>query len=104
MTHEEFVRAYREGRIQVEVDRAAAARLVSGRMLLPFVLLPVLGLGVALALVGYVIAGIAVFLGAIGVRFLVRASSRGFVLSRALRDGRFYDEAVRAGTLRIESS
>ena len=62
MTHEEFVAAYQAGRMRVTVDRAAAARFVAGRAMLPLVMLPILGLGVALALVGYVIAGIAIFL------------------------------------------
>lgn len=95
MTHADFVRAYREGTIQVSVDRAAAARMMSGRLLLPFVLLPLLGLGVALALSGYLFTGIAVFVATLGVRLLVRRNSQGFVLSRSLQDPAFYDEMVR---------
>ena len=95
MSHQEFVHAFRAGHLHVQVDRAAAARLVSGRLLLPFFLLPLLGLGVALALSGYLFTGIAVFLGALGLRFLVRASSRGFVLNRSLQDPAFYEEMVR---------
>lgn len=99
MSHEEFVRAYRDGRLQVRVDRAGAAQLVSARLLLPLVLLPLLGLGVALALVGYVVTGIAVFAAALVLRFLVRASSQGFVLNRSLQDPAFYEEMVRRGIL-----
>jgi len=95
MTHADFVRAYREGAVQVSVDRAAAARLMSARLLLPFVLLPLLGLGVALALTGYLFTGIAVFVAALGVRLLVRKTSQGFVLSRSLQDPAFYEEMVR---------
>ena len=94
MTHAEFVQGYRQGTIQVTVDRSAAARMVSARLLLPLVLLPVMGLGVALALTGYLVTGVALFLGALGVRVLVRASSQGFVLSRALQDAAFYEEMV----------
>jgi hypothetical protein len=101
MTHGEFVAAYRDGTVQIGVDRAAAARLVSARLMLPFVLLPVLGLGVALALVGYLVTGIAVFLGALALRFLVRSSSQGFVLSRALQDPAFYEEMVARQVLRV---
>jgi predicted membrane-bound spermidine synthase len=105
MTHAEFVAAYREGRLTVQVDRAAAARFVSQRMLLPFFLLPVLGLAVALALTGWVVTGIALFLGAIGFRYIVRASGRGFVLSRALRDAQFYEQARAAGLIQsLDSS
>lgn len=104
MTHQEFVAAYQQGRLRVRVDREAAARFVSGRAMLPLVLLPVLGLGVALALVGYAIAGITVFLAALVVRTLVRRSSDGFLLSRALQDSEFYRQVVAAQVLRIEEA
>lgn len=99
MTHGEFVAAFRSGAVTVQVNRKAAARMMSGRLLLPFVLLPLLGLGVALALVGQLFGGIAVFAAALGLRLLVHASSRGFVLSRSLQDAAFYEEVRRAGIL-----
>lgn len=102
MTHQEFVAAYQAGRIRVQVDREAAARFVAGRAMLPLVLLPILGLGVALALVGYVIAGVAVFVAALVVRYVVRRSSDGFLLWRALRDVEFYRQVVAAEVLRVE--
>jgi hypothetical protein len=102
MTHEEFVAAYRAGSIRVSIDKGAAARFVAGRAMLPLVLLPILGLGVALALVGYVVTGTIVFLAALGLRFFVRRSSDGFLLWRALRDGEFYRQVLEAQVLRIE--
>ncbi len=102
MTHEEFVAGYRQGTIRVSVERRAAARLLSARLLLPFVLLPVLGLGVALALVGYLAAGAALFVAGLAFRFLVRASSQGFVLKRALQDGAFYEEVKEKRILLVE--
>lgn len=102
MTHEDFVREYQAGRIRVTVDREAASRFVAGRAMLPLVLLPVLGLGVALALVGYIITGVLIFLTAIALRFLVRRSSDGFLLWRALRDAEFYGQVAAAQVLRIE--
>jgi len=103
MTHEEFVVAYRERRIRARVDPEGAARLISGRLLLPFVLLPVLGLGVALALIGHWVWGGAVFLGGLGLRALVRASSRGFVLSEALSDPARYRQFSESGLLVVEA-
>ena len=102
MTHAEFVAAYREGRLHAKVDRSAAARLVSGRLLLPFVLLPVLGAGVALALLGHLVAGVAVFVGGLALRFVVRASSQGFVINRSLQDERFYEDMREKGILTVE--
>lgn len=102
MTHEEFVAAYQAGRLRVKIDREAAARYVAGRAMLPLVLLPVLGLGVALALVGYIVTGTLVFLAALLVRFLVRRSSDGFLLWRALQDPEFYQQVVAAQVLAFE--
>jgi hypothetical protein len=101
VTHDEFLHAYREGTLQVNVDRAAAARLVSARLMLPFVLLPVLGLAVALALTGHLITGIAIFVAALALRFAIRRSSHGFVLSRSLQDPAFFDEMVARGIVSL---
>ena len=102
MSHEEFVAAYARGAVKVRVDRDGAARLVSGRMMLPFFLLPALGLGVGLALAGWLFLGIVVFIAGLVFRYAVRASSQGFVLSRALQNAAFYEEARAAGLLSIE--
>lgn len=104
MTHEEFVAGYHTGRLRVHIDRAAAARFVSGRAMLPLVMLPILGLGVALALVGYVFAGVGVFIAALVLRFLVKRSSDGFLLWRALRDAEFYQQVLAARVLKIGPS
>jgi hypothetical protein len=102
MTHEEFIAAYRSGTIRVRVDRQRAAKLVSARLMLPFVLLPLLGLAVALALTGRLFAGIALFLLVLALRYGIRASSQGFVLSRALQSPAFYQEALAAGILQVD--
>jgi len=104
MTHPEFIAAYQAGRLRVVINREAAARFVSGRAMLPLVLLPVLGLGVALALVGYVMAGVGVFLAALLLRFVVKRSSDGFLLWRALRDAEFYQQVRAAGVLAVEET
>jgi hypothetical protein len=102
LTHEEFVAGYHAGRVRVTIDREAAARFVAGRSLLPLVLLPILGLGVALALAGYFFSGGLIFISALVLRFLVKRSSHGFLLWRALRDAEFYRQAVAAQLLAVE--
>ena len=104
MTHEEFVAGYQQGRLRVHIDREAAARFVSGRAMLPLVMLPILGLGVALALVGYTIAGVAIFLAALLLRLLVKRSSDGFLIWRALRDEQFYKQVLAAQVLKIDQA
>lgn len=100
--HAEFVAAYRAGRARVAIDRAGAARFVSARTLLPLVLLPVFGLAVALALLGHIVIGGLVFVVTLALRQAVRASGKGFVLSRALADAEFYRAVCAAGVLRVE--
>jgi hypothetical protein len=102
LPHAEFVAAFREGRIAVRVDPERAPRSVSARLLLPLVLLPMLGLAVALALVGFVIVGLAIGAATVLVRYMVRRSSAGFVLTRSLRHDGFYRDALDAGVLRVE--
>ena len=104
MTHEEFVAAYEARRIRVHVDREAAAKFVAGRAMLPLVLLPILGLGVALAIVGYVWTGVAIFVTALAIRFLVKRSSHGFLVWRALQDAEFYRQVTAAQVLRVEAA
>lgn len=99
MTHAEFVDAHRAGKLSVQVDKIAAARMVSARLMLPLILLPILGLGVALALVGHLFAGGAIFLAALALRYAVRRSAPGFVLQRALKDEAFYLQARAAGLI-----
>ena len=102
MTHAEFVAAYEAGRIRVSVNRDAASRFVARHAMLPLVLLPVLGLGVALALVDYIVTGTLIFLGALLLRFIVRRSSGGFIVWRALQNAKFYRQVTAAKVLSIE--
>lgn len=102
MTHAEFAAAYRDGRVSVRVDPQRAPGFVSARMLLPFVLLPVLGAAVALALLGYVVSGVALGAAALLLRHFVRRSSAGFVLARSLSSPDFYRAALEAGVLGVD--
>jgi hypothetical protein len=95
MTHAEFLRAYTAGKIKVDVEPAAAARYLSARLLLPFVMLPVLGCGVALALTGWIWTGLTII--AIGIK----RSAPHFALTQALQDERVYEELTQSDILRI---
>ena len=100
MTHAEFVEAWRGNRARV--DPQGAARMLSARLLLPFVLLPVLGAAVALAIIGHYYYGGLLFAATLGLRYVVRRSAGGYVLQRALADERFYAEACAAGLIKTE--
>jgi hypothetical protein len=100
MTHTEFVAAYQRGEIRVEIEPQGAARLVSARMLLPLVAMPVLGLGVALALIGWIATGLALIAVGFIVPRLIKRSAPHFLLHQALQDPAAYEELVKQGVLR----
>jgi hypothetical protein len=103
MTHEAFAAAYRSGALRVNVDRAAAARFVSARLLLPLVMLPVLGAGVALALLGWLWTGFLVIAIGTVAPMLIKRSAPHFVITQALQDPKFYEEATACGLLRFDN-
>jgi len=104
MTHADFVKAYRNGEIRVEIGPLVAGRMLSARLLLPFVMMPVLGAGIALALIGWIYTGLAVIaLGVVAPRLIKRSAPR-FLLTNALEDGKLYDELVRSSVLRVSSA
>ena len=53
-------------------------------------------------IVGYLIAGVVIFLAALLLRYLVRRSSHGFLVSRALHDAEFYRQVLAAQVLTVE--
>ena len=104
MNHGDFVRAYGEGTLRVDVDRKAAARFVSARLLLPLVMLPVLGIGTALALTGWMWIGLAIIGVATLAPMLIKRSAPHFIVTQALEDEKFYADAVAAGLLHVEEA
>ena len=103
MTHGEFVAACASGRIQPVIDAVPAGKFVSARMMLPFFLLPLFGLGVGLALLGAWWWAALAMGGAYALRLLVRATAPRFVLQRALADPGFYADALARGVLVIDA-
>ena len=101
MTHSEFIAAYARGEIRVEIDPKAAARHLSARLLLPFVMMPVVGIGIALALIGRFFLGFAIIALGIVVPQLIKRSAPHFLLTQVLEDAAVYEEATRSGLLRV---
>lgn len=102
MGHNEFIKNYHAGRITVEFDPPAAARFLSARLLLPLMTLPVLGAGVALALLGWIWSGLAVIAVAIIVPRLIKRSAPQFLLTQMLNDQKLYDDCTRAGIMQVQ--
>jgi len=104
LTHAEFVAAYTSGRLKVNIVPKEAARFLSRRMMLPWILLPVFGIAVAIALVGHWIIGCLIFAAGLGLRWLSRATAPGYIMQRALADRVFYDEVQALGFLLVEGN
>lgn len=102
MRHADFVAAYTAGTIRVNIDRPAAARFVSGRLLLPLVMLPILGIGTAIALSGHPYIGLAIIGIATLAPIAIKRSAPHFVITQALQDAKFFDDAFASGLLQIE--
>lgn len=101
MTHAEFVAAYSRNGVRVEIDPRSAGQFLSARLLLPFVALPVLGSGVALALIGWIYSGLAVIaLGVIVPRLIKRYAPR-YLLQDALQDPSVYQELTQQNIMRV---
>jgi len=101
MTHTEFISAYGTGKIKVRIDPRSAARYISARLLLPLVMMPVVGIGIALALTGWIWTGIAILAFGIVAPRLIKRSAPHFVLTQALQDEKIYGEVTQAGILQI---
>ena len=101
MTHPEFVAAWREGRVTIAVDPAAAGAFLSARLLLPFAAVAVIGLGIALVFWGWVVTGIAVGAAGILVPRAIKRGARSFLLSQIGTDAELFESGVRAGVIRV---
>jgi hypothetical protein len=100
LTHAEFTAAHSHGEIRIGIDPQAAARYLSARLLLPFVMMPVLGIGVALALTGWIFTGLAVIAAGILAPRLIKRAAPHFILTQALQDPAVYLDVTRSGLLR----
>ncbi len=101
MTHAEFVAAHARGRVTIEIDPKAAARFLSARLLLPFVMMPVVGIGVALALIGWFYTGLLIITAGVVAPRLIKRGAPRFLLQQALEDAAAYDALTRANVMRV---
>jgi hypothetical protein len=104
LSHTAFVEAYRAGRVTVQLDPKRAATLLSARLLLPLITLPVLGAGVALALIGWLWSGLSVIAVGILVPRVIKKSAPHFLLTQALEDEAVYTELTRSAVMQVDES
>jgi hypothetical protein len=103
MSHADFVRALNDGSVRVHLPPRPAAEFLSRRLLLPFFMMPLLGAGVGLALIGWLFTGLAVFLIGFAVPRLVKRRAPVILLQQAVQDEGVYRDLLDAQVLQIES-
>lgn len=101
MTHNEFLTHYRAGAMRVDFDRTLAGKYLSARLMLPFFMLPVLGAGVALALIGWIWTGLTVIALGIIVPRLIKRGAPHFLMAQVLEDEIVFNELVHSGVLHL---
>jgi hypothetical protein len=102
MTHAEFIAGCRAGTLKPRIEPALAARYFSARLALPMMRLPVLGAGVALALIGWILSGLSVIAFAAILPWLVARAAPNFVLDEALASETRFSEFLANGILILE--
>ncbi len=103
LPHDEFITAMHDGSITVNFDPKEAAHFVSGQLMLPLVKLPVLGIGVALALVGWIWTGLLIVAVGIIVPLIIKRGAPYFLMQQALEDEEIYRSLISAGVMQIVS-
>lgn len=102
MDHQEFVEAYKAGTLNAFIPQKVASEYLSRRLLLPFFMLPILGSGVALALIGWLFTGLLVFLVGAVVPRLIKRNAVPILMYQALHDPSAYEELRASGVLEVE--
>lgn len=101
LSHRDFVNAFHDGTISITFDARGAARFISARLLLPLFMMPVLGIGIGLALSGWIWTGLAVIaLGIIVPRLIKRGAPR-FLMQQMMEDEGLYRDVVHAGIMQV---
>lgn len=93
-THQEFRTGLPAGRFRVIVNPDKARKYVKHRLLLTFILLPVIGIGAALAVTGSTWAGLIMVAGGVIAHRLISAQAGKILLHLALWDPKVYHDAI----------
>lgn len=99
--HEEFRSGLPAGRFRVVVNPKLARRYVAQRLLLLVVLMPLIGVGIALVLTGRSVLGAALVFGGVALNRLVAWQAPRLLLQMALRDAAVYEAVTQQGVMEV---
>ena len=92
--YEEFKAGLPVGRFRLIVNPDRAYRYVRHRLFLNGISIPLLGTGIALAIVGYIVPGVVVCLLGWGLRRFVKSQAAKILLHLIQNDAKVYHEAI----------
>lgn len=101
LSHRDFVNAFHDGTISITFDPKGAARFISARLLLPLFMMPVLGIGVGLALSGWIWTGLIVIALGIIVPRLIKRGAPHFLMQQMMEDEGLYRDVMHAGIMHV---
>jgi hypothetical protein len=104
VAYEEFRAGLPAGRFRVVVDPKLARRYVAQRLLLMVVLMPLIGVGIALVLTGQTWPGALLVFGGVALHRVVRWQAPKILLNMALRDAAVYEHVTQSGVLEVRRS
>jgi hypothetical protein len=94
VSHEDFVAGLPVGRFRLIVNPQRAYRFVAHRLFLNGVSVPLLGLGIALGLVGYIWPAAIICVIGFGLRRLVKAQAANILLHLVQKDAKTYYDTI----------
>jgi hypothetical protein len=98
---EEFRAGLPAGRFRVIVNPKLARRYVSQRLLLVVLLMPLIGIGLALALLGATWAGAALVFGGVALNRILMWQAPKILLHMATREAKHYEYATQNGLMEV---
>jgi hypothetical protein len=98
---EEFRAGLPAGHFRLVVDPKLARRFVSQRLMLLVVLMPLIGLGIALALLGARWTGALLVFGGIALHRLVMWQAPQVVVHMAARNPKVYEQVTQQGVMEV---
>ena len=101
MNHQEFVEAYRNGTLDMVMSPQIAAQYLSRRLLLPFFMMPIVGAGIALALIGWLFTGIIIFVIGALIPRMIKRNAVPILIYQALQDPQVYEDLRESGTMEV---
>jgi len=99
--HQDFRAGLPAGRFRVVVDPRLARRYVARRLLLLVVLMPVIGVGIALVLTGQTWPGALLVFGGVALNRVVMWQAPKILLQMALRDAAVYEHVTQNGLMEV---